>query len=362
MKANILDREEVSLILVDAIADQRVAEVARGLSSLNNLDPSAKALVDAAVSACEAISNYMLIVQSRILAQLLSRGVSAEPVGEWEAGMALQYHSATLRISRSDLRTSLRVLEEMGFEPPIEMTASRVKALSMYSTRIKLLRFDDFTTRIVLEFYENSSTFLPKILRPGIVDLAEANLPFPLFWGYSGMKLIRLLKERFQGRRSPHHEIDFLGTPVGLIEPILRTLSLGPESVLVDLGCGDGRIVRVAAEVFGCRAVGVEHNPSLAARAKLEAAKSTHSDLIEIRQESAEEADLSEATVVFMFLPLNVLPAVLGAARLCTIPGTRLVMHEQTRPGSRFIEDLAIPVFSQTGITVVRIQTSGQSE
>ncbi len=50
----------------------------------------------------------------------------------------------------------------------------------------------------------------------------------------------------------------FVPTPIDAVIRILERLRPGPEDLVVDLGCGDGRFVAAAAYLCGCRGVGVD--------------------------------------------------------------------------------------------------------
>ncbi len=347
---------------VEAIPDQRLAEVARAVLEGGRLDGDAEEIARAALAACSAISRSMADVQSEVIASLVCVGVKARAVGDLVEQAALQFHSATISIPRADLGIALPELAKLGFYPSIEMTKARVACLRRTAKQLQLVRFDQATTRIILQFESDPPSLLPRPLRPGLADLGEVSLPGPLAPFYALVRPFRLVKERVSGVRSPHHEIDFLGTPAGLIAPILECLDLVEGDVLLDLGCGDGRVLSVAAEQFGCRAIGVEHNGDLVARARAMVAKSPAAERIDIRHASADTADLSEASVVFMFLPLGLLPDLVPSVKRRMNGAARLVMHEQSRPGKRFVEDKAIPVFTADGITVVRVQNGGVQE
>ena len=56
----------------------------------------------------------------------------------------------------------------------------------------------------------------------------------------------------------------FLPTPTGLIDALLDVAEVGPDDVVADLGCGDGRVlVHAAARTRGCRAFGVDRDGEL---------------------------------------------------------------------------------------------------
>ncbi len=70
---------------------------------------------------------------------------------------------------------------------------------------------------------------------------------------------------------------------------------------VIDLGSGDGRTVITAAK-RGARALGIEYNPSMVELAKRNAEKEGVADKAQFRKADLFETDLSEATVITMFL------------------------------------------------------------
>jgi len=50
-------------------------------------------------------------------------------------------------------------------------------------------------------------------------------------------------------------------TPMSMVHKMLTMAEVGPDDLVYDLGCGDGRIIVTAARRYGARAVGVELDP-----------------------------------------------------------------------------------------------------
>src|SRR5690242_952588 len=65
----------------------------------------------------------------------------------------------------------------------------------------------------------------------------------------------------------------YVPTPPEVVEAMLKTAGVKPNDTVYDLGCGDGRIVIMAAQKFGARGVGVEIDPDLVREAKQHAEK-----------------------------------------------------------------------------------------
>jgi len=72
--------------------------------------------------------------------------------------------------------------------------------------------------------------------------------------------------------------------------------------VIYDIGCGDGRIVITAAEIYGARGVGIDIVPKRIQESRENAKSSGVEHLVEFRHEDATKSDLSEATVVTIYL------------------------------------------------------------
>jgi len=95
--------------------------------------------------------------------------------------------------------------------------------------------------------------------------------------------------------------------------------------VIYDLGCGDGIALIIAAKEFGARGVGIEIDQFRFWIAKLRVRFSRVSDTVEIRRDSFWNQNISDATVIFMYLIpktlINLRPKFLKELK----PGTRVV-------------------------------------
>ncbi len=85
------------------------------------------------------------------------------------------------------------------------------------------------------------------------------------------------------------------------IEGILEEAALIKGMHFLELGCGDGRVVRLAAEKFEVNGVGVDVNPELIIRANI-LAKSKHLDNVTFQVKNILETDLSKADVIYIYL------------------------------------------------------------
>ncbi len=121
--------------------------------------------------------------------------------------------------------------------------------------------------------------------------------------------------------------VPYVPTPQEVVERMLEMAKVGPQDYLIDLGSGDGRIVVTAAKKFGARGFGVDLNPVRIKESIENAASAGVGDRVSFHQRNLFETDLSDATVITMYL----LPRVnldLRPKLLELKPGTRLVSHD----------------------------------
>lgn len=121
-------------------------------------------------------------------------------------------------------------------------------------------------------------------------------------------------------------EAPYVPSPLSTVDEMLRLAEVGLRDVVYDLGAGDGRMVIAAASKFGARGVGVELDGELVALARERAARAGVAGRVRFVQQDMFRTDLSEATVVALYLSPN-LNLQLRPALLELAPGTRVVSH-----------------------------------
>ncbi|HEY6821573.1 MAG TPA: methyltransferase domain-containing protein [Burkholderiales bacterium] len=125
----------------------------------------------------------------------------------------------------------------------------------------------------------------------------------------------------------------YVPSPDAAVAEMLRYAQVGPQDFIVDLGSGDGRIVRTAAKLFGARGFGVEIKENLVKLANEEARKEGIADRVKFVKQDLFKTDISQATVLTMYL----LPDTVNLLRekLATElkPGTRIVSHDYPLTG-----------------------------
>lgn len=120
-------------------------------------------------------------------------------------------------------------------------------------------------------------------------------------------------------------DVVWVPTPQVTVEKMLDIAKVTPKDFVIDLGSGDGRTVITAAK-RGARARGIEFNPNMVELSRKHAAAEGVSDRVEFIQGDLFEADLSQATVITMFL-LTDINLRLRPTLLELKPGTRIVSN-----------------------------------
>lgn len=92
------------------------------------------------------------------------------------------------------------------------------------------------------------------------------------------------------------------------IRAALKLANLQPNEVLYDLGAGDGRVLLIAAQEFGARAVGVEIGPVQCALIWLRVTASGFGNKIQLKWGNFFTANLKDADVVFIYATSRQMP------------------------------------------------------
>jgi ribosomal protein L11 methylase PrmA len=122
-------------------------------------------------------------------------------------------------------------------------------------------------------------------------------------------------------------DVIFVPTPEEVVEAMLQVANVTKNDIVYDLGCGDGRIPVTAAKKYGARGVCIDIDPQRIKEANENVAKNDVGSLVRVMNADLFATDLSEATVVTLYLlpSLNVklMPKLMKELR----PGTRIVSH-----------------------------------
>jgi hypothetical protein len=92
------------------------------------------------------------------------------------------------------------------------------------------------------------------------------------------------------------------GTPPEVVDRMLTLANVGPHDLVVDLGCGEGRIVVHAAQRYGARGLGIDIDNRRVLESREHARRERVHELVKIERMDAFDANLEEATVVALFM------------------------------------------------------------
>jgi len=123
-------------------------------------------------------------------------------------------------------------------------------------------------------------------------------------------------------------EVPYFPTPEPVVDAMLRLARVGPEDLVYDLGCGDGRIVIAAAAKYGARGYGVEIDPAPLIRARYDAERAGVADRVRFERGDLFRTDLGPATVVTLYLFESLNRRLMPKLRSELRPGARVVSHK----------------------------------
>jgi len=169
------------------------------------------------------------------------------------------------------------------------------------------------------------------------------------------LSLLLVLPARAQEKQ--YFDVPFVPTPHVVIEEMLRLAGVTDKDVVMDLGSGDGRLPITAALLYGARGLGVDLDPELVEQSRAWAEAAGLADRVRFQQQDLFKADLSEATVITLYL----LPGIMGRLQQTLYnlkPGTRLVSHD-FRLGD-WQPDAVTQIRKNTFLWVVPAKVAGQ--
>jgi SAM-dependent methyltransferase len=126
----------------------------------------------------------------------------------------------------------------------------------------------------------------------------------------------------------------YAATPDSVVQAMLSMAGVGERDYVIDLGSGDGRLV-IAAAARGARGLGVDIDARLVELARREAAHGGVADRARFVERDLFETDVSEATVVTIYLLPSIMDRVGRKLAAELRPGARVVTHDFPLPGWR---------------------------
>ena len=146
--------------------------------------------------------------------------------------------------------------------------------------------------------------------------------------GYGANAQSTAQEQQPSGKQLRSPDVVFVPTPYEAVEAMLKVAKVGKNDVVYDLGSGDGRIPIMAVQKYNAaRAIGIDINPDRIREAEANLKSAGVGDRVRFLNEDLFQANISDATVVTLYLlpSLNVklLPKLLADLK----PGTRIVSH-----------------------------------
>jgi SAM-dependent methyltransferase len=181
-------------------------------------------------------------------------------------------------------------------------------------------------------------TYLPDLPLPDLPNdaLSSQGMNRPYLWLALLVAVLATVNANPSGQAAPAkpqkradapHLAPFVPTPQEVVDRMLQLADVKKTDVVYDLGCGDGRIPITAAKVYGARGVGVDIDPQRIAESNANAKAAGVTHLVTFKLQDALTTDVSEATVLMLYLlsssNLKLRPILTKQLK----PGTRIVAH-----------------------------------
>ena len=120
-------------------------------------------------------------------------------------------------------------------------------------------------------------------------------------------------------------DVLFVPTPPDVVEAMLKLAEVSASDLVYDLGCGDGIIVATAAQKYGARAVGIDIDPQRVKESTDRIQKANVTDKVKILNQDLFTTDISQATVVTLYLLPSLNQKLIPKLNKELKPGTRIV-------------------------------------
>jgi ribosomal protein L11 methylase PrmA len=140
--------------------------------------------------------------------------------------------------------------------------------------------------------------------------------------------------------RSP--DVIFVPTPQEVVDAMLKLAKVTKNDVVYDLGSGDGRIPITAAKTYGARGVGIDIDPQRIKEATENLKTAAVGDRVKFLNQDLFTTDISEATVVTLYLLPSLNLKLLPKLNKELKPGTRIVSHAFDMGDAKPLETLNV--------------------
>ena len=148
-------------------------------------------------------------------------------------------------------------------------------------------------------------------------------------YALAGCLIATILGSSALAQQAPLRQPDviYVPTPQTVVDAMLQVAQVKSTDVVYDLGSGDGRIPITAAQKYGARGIGIDINPERIKEANANAVKAGVTNRVRFLNQDLFEANISEATVVTLYLLQSLNEKLRPKLMRDLKPGTRVVSH-----------------------------------
>ena len=125
----------------------------------------------------------------------------------------------------------------------------------------------------------------------------------------------------------------YVASPDRVVDRMLEMANIKPGETLIDLGCGDGRILIAAVERYKAKAIGVEISQKLVEQASTRIQREGLTEQARVVQGDLLKADLTGADIVTIYLESSLNTQLRPRLERFLKPGARVVSHDYAIPG-----------------------------
>lgn len=134
--------------------------------------------------------------------------------------------------------------------------------------------------------------------------------------------------EKPKVEEKPELTVPYVPTPQEVVDKMLELAEVKKDDVVYDLGCGDGRIVVTAAKKYGAKGLGVDLDPERVKDSLKNVKEAEVGNLVKIQKGDVLKTDVSDATVVTLYLLPSVNRELKPILQKSLKPGARIVSHD----------------------------------
>jgi SAM-dependent methyltransferase len=121
-------------------------------------------------------------------------------------------------------------------------------------------------------------------------------------------------------------DVVYVGSPYDVVAAMLKLANINKNDLVYDLGCGDGRMIVLAARRYGCRGIGYDIDPERVSASLRNVKANGVESLVKIVQADLFKLDFHDADVLSLYLLPEINEKLLPQFEKLK-PGSRLVFH-----------------------------------